>query len=433
MFVELRNIEEIKPYAGNPRDNDHAVDAVAKSIQAFGFLQPIVVDTTSTIIAGHTRYKAALKLGLKKVPVHVAKNLTPAQIKAYRLADNKTSELADWNHDRLIEELLELEKMAFDMDVLGFNADELQKLCGTPINPGLTDPDAIPEPPDVPETRLRDLWILGSHRLLCGDSGKPEDVDRLVDGQEVHQGNMDPPYNVKVEPRTNNAIAAGHSSFAGTKHHQSMDLARHPSKAKPTAKKLRARDRPLINDFVPEAEFDGLLRAWFGNLGRVLLPGRCFVIWAGWANLANYPSALRESGLYFSQAIVWDKGWPVLTRKEFMGAFELAFFGWREGAAHQFFGPTNETDLWRVKKVTPASMIHLTEKPVELSVRAIQYCSRPGEVVLDLFGGSGSTLIAAEQTGRKAYVMEIDRHYCDVIVRRYEQFTGKKAERLSTA
>jgi DNA modification methylase len=433
MFVEVRNIEDIKPYAGNPRDNDQAVDAVARSIRAFGFRQPIVVDAAGTIIAGHTRFKAALKLGLKKVPVHAAEDLTPVQIKAYRLADNKTAELADWNPNLLVEELLELGKMAFDMDQLGFSPDELQKLCGTPITPGLTDPDAIPEPPDDPETRLGDLWILGSHRLLCGDSGKPDDVDRLVDDGEIHQGNMDPPYNVKVEPRSNNAIAACRSSSEGTKHHQSMDLARHPGKVKATAKKLRARDRPLTNDFVPEAEFDRLLRAWFGNLARVLLPGRCFVIWAGWANLANYPSALRECGLYFSQAIVWDKAWPVLTRKDFMGAFELAFYGWKEGAAHQFFGPNNETDLWRVKKVTPANMIHLTEKPVELAVRAIQYCSRPGETVLDLFGGSGSTLIAAEQTGRKAYVMEIDRHYCDVIVRRFEQFTGKKAERVGSA
>jgi DNA modification methylase len=255
----------------------------------------------------------------------------------------------------------------------------------------------------------------------------------LLDGASIHFVNTDPPYNVKVEPRTNNAIAASLSSFERTKHHQSMDLARHPKKARPTAEKLRARDRPLTNDFVPEVEFDRLLRAWFGNLARVLLPGRSFLAWAGYANLANYPSALRECGLYFSQAIVWDKGWPVLTRKDFLGAFELAFYGWKQGAAHQFFGPNNVTDLWHVKKVTPASMVHLTEKPVELSVRAMQYCSRPGENVLDLFGGSGSTLIAAEQTKRRAFVMEIDALYCDVIVRRFEQFTGKKAKRQPAA
>src|SRR5262249_1671654 len=267
-------------------------------------------------------------------------------------------------------------------------------------------------------TQPGDLWSLGEHRLCCGDSGEAVDVDHLLDGAPVHLASMDPSYNVKVEPRTNNAISAGLSSFGGAKHHQAMDLARHPHKAKPPAPKWPARDRPLPNDFVSEAEFDRLLRAWFGNLARVLLPGRCFVIWGGYANLANYPAALRECGLYFSQAIVWDKDWPVLTRKDFMGAFELAFYGWREGAAHQFFGPANATDLWRVRKVTPAHMIHLTEKPAELSVRAIEYCSRPGEHVLDLFGGSGSTLIAAEQTGRRAFLMENDPLYCDVIVRR---------------
>jgi DNA modification methylase len=434
VHVELRNINAIKPYARNPRDNDRAVKVVAASIREFGFRQPIVADETGTIIVGHTRFKAALLLGMNSVPVHVATDLTPAQIKAYRIADNKTGEMADWDHDRLVEELLELEKMAFDLDVLGFSADELQSLRGEEIAPGRTDPDAIPEPPDAPVTQPGDRWVLdGRHTLLCGDSGDPRDVDRLLDGVDVHAANADPTCNVHVEPRTNNAIAVGCTSFEGTKHHQAMDLARHPKKARPTAKKLRARDRPLTNDFVSESEFDRLLRAWFGNLARVLLPGRCFVVWGGYANLANYPSALRECGLYFSQAIVWDKCWPVLSRKDFMGAFELGFYGWREGAAHQFFGPNNETDLWRVKKVTPANMLHLTEKPVELAVRAIQYCSRPGENVLDLFGGSGSTLIAAEQTGRRAFLMEIDPLYCDVIVRRFEEFTGKKAERHASA
>jgi DNA modification methylase len=431
--VKLWNIQRIRPYSNNPRINDKAVDAVAASIREFGFRQPIVVDRKGVIVVGHTRYLAALKLGLRDVPVHVATDLTPAQIRAYRIADNKTGELADWDHDRLVQELIELEKEAFDLNLLGFTTDELQELCGTDIAPGLTDPDEIPEPPDAAVTKPGDLWILGEHRLYCGDAGESGDVDRLLDGAEVHFANMDPPYNVKVEPRTNNAIAAGLSSFEGTKNHQSMDLARHPKKAKATAKKLRARDRALTNDFVSEAEFDRLLRAWFGNLARVLLPGRCFVIWGGYANLANYPSALRESALYFSQGIVWDKGWPVLTRKDFMGAFEFAFYGWKEGAAHQFFGPNNATDIWHIKKVPPPSMIHLTEKPVELSVRAIQYCSRSGENVLDLFGGSGSTLIAAEQTGRQAFLMEVDPLYCDVIVHRFEQFTGKKAERRTAA
>jgi DNA modification methylase len=238
---------------------------------------------------------------------------------------------------------------------------------------------------------------------------------------------------VKVEPRSNNAIAAGLSSFSAPEkhHHQEMDLARHPEKAKATHRKLRAKDRPLANDFVSDEEFDRLLLAWFGNMARVLQPGRAAYIWGGYANCANYPPVLKAVGLYFSQAIIWDKQHPVLTRKDYMGAHEWCFYTWKEGAAHVFLGPNNATDLWHVKKVNPQSMVHLTEKPVELAVRAIQYSSRTGENVLDLFGGSGSTLIAAEQTGRHAYLMELDALYSDVIVQRWEKFTGRKAERIS--
>jgi DNA modification methylase len=184
----------------------------------------------------------------------------------------------------------------------------------------------------------------------------------------------------------------------------------------------------LINDFVSAEAFERLLHAWFGNMARVLEPGRSFYIWGGYANCANYPPVLKAVGLYFSQSLIWVKEHPVLTRKDFMGNHEWAFYGWREGAAHQFFGPANATDVWSVKKVNPQHMLHLTEKPTELAVRALQYSSRPGEHVLDLFGGSGSTLIAAEQTGRRAFLMEIDGLYCDVIVQRWERFTGQKAE-----
>ena len=428
MHVELRDIEEIKPYARNPRANDHAVAAVAASIREFGFRQPIVVDEQGVIIVGDTRYKAALKLGLKAVPVHVATDLTPAQIKAYRIADNKTAELADWDHDRLVAELAELEKAAFDLDLLGFTADELQALGHAEASAGLTDPDGIPDPPDVATTRPGDVWFLGDHRLQCGDAGVAEDVDRLLDGAVVHLVHTDAPYNVKVEPRSNNAIAAGLSSFETT-HHQKLDVARHPQKAKPTDKKLRPKDRPLANDFVSEEEYDRMLHAWFGNLARVLLPGRAFYCWGGWSNCATYPPVLKACELYFSQAIIWVKEHPVLTRKDFLGNHEWCFYGWREGAAHVWLGPNNAVDVWSVKKVNPHNMVHLTEKPVELAVRAMRYSSRPGENVLDLFGGSGSTLLAAEQTGRRAFLTEIDPWYCDVIVERFEKFTGKKAQR----
>ena len=216
---------------------------------------------------------------------------------------------------------------------------------------------------------------------------------------------------MKVEPRSNNAIAAGNSSF------------------QPQGRgsgKLRAKDRPLANDFVSDEEFDRLLHAWFDNLARVLLPGHVFYLWGGYANVANYPPVFTASGMYFSQAVIWHKMHPVLTRKDFMGDHEWCFYGWREGAAHRWFGPHNVPDVWSVKKVSPQSMVHLTEKPVELAVRAIQYSSLTGENVLDLLGGSGSTLMACEQTSRQAFLMELDPLYCDVIVERWQQFTGQQ-------
>ena len=431
MRIELRKVSDLRPYPNNPRINDDAVEAVARSLKEFGFRQPIVVDEAGVIICGHTRWKAAQKLGLDKVPVHVAKDLTPEQIRAYRIADNQTASLATWDEELLPIELAELKALNYDLGLLGFSDDELAEWLAPPVNEGLCDPDEVPAPPDEAKTQPGDLWILGDHRLLCGDSSKAEDVDRLLDGATIHLVNTDPPYNVKVEPRSNNAIAAGLSSFQGTTHHQGLDVARHPSKAKPTQKKLRAKDRPLANDFVSDEAFDQLLNAWFGNMARALAPGRSFFIWGGYANLGNYPPALKANGLYFSQGIVWDKQHPVLTRKDFMGAFEIAFYGWKLGAAHKFFGPNNATDLWHVKKVTPQAMVHLTEKPVELAARAIQYSSKPGENLLDLFGGSGSTLIAAEQTGRRAFLMELDCLYADVIVDRWQRFTGREAERVN--
>jgi len=417
-------IKDVVPYDRNPRHNDPAVDAVARSIEEFGFRQPIVVTEDHVIIAGHTRWKAALKLGLKTVPVHVAIGLTPEQIRAYRIADNKLGELADWDDLLLAEELRELDALSMDLTLLGFTQEELDRLFGGELQDGQTDPDDIPEPPDEATTRPGDLWVLGPHRLLCGDAGRPSDVDRLVNGETVHLLNTDPPYNVRVEPRSHNAIAAGHSSF-GTPRSKTDQRKRQSGKAGRRPAKLRAKDRPLVNDFVSPDEFDRLLHAWFGNAARVLQPGGSFYIWGGYANCGNYPPVLKDCGLYFSQAIIWVKQHPVLTRKDFMGNHEWCFYGWKEGAAHRFLGPPNATDVWSIKKVNPAGMLHLTEKPVALSVQALQYSSRPGENVLDLFGGSGSTLIAAQQTGRQAFLMELDPPYCDVIIKRWERFTGQ--------
>jgi len=466
MQVEMVPVDAVREYERNPRQiSDEAVAAVARSIEAFGFRVPIIVDGDGVIIAGHTRLRAARKLGLEKVPVIRADDLTPEQVRAFRVADNQVATLTTWDYDLLPIELAELRDAGIDWSLLGFDSDELAKLLAgeAGVKPGLTDPDEVPEPPDEATTRPGDLWVLRSeggieHRLLCGDAGKAEDVDRLLavgvrppraasgegDAQlaasgdgcgilPIHLVNTDPPYNVKVEPRSSTAIAAGMSSYPDLSqkmHHQSFDVARGVTDPARARKKMRPKDRPLENDFISEEAFEQLLHAWFGQMARVLEPGRSFYIWGGYANLGNYPPALKAAGLYFSQGIVWDKQHPVLTRKDFMGAFEICFYGWREGAGHHFFGPNNATDLWHVKKVNPQSMVHLTEKPVELAVRAIQYSSRPGEHVFDPFGGSGSTLIACEQTGRRCFMLELDPLYCDVIVQRWEKFTGRKAERV---
>ena len=332
MKVEQRDIDTIRPYEGNPRVNDAAVDAVAASLKEFGWRQPLVIDEDGTIVCGHTRYKAALKLGLNKVPVHVATDLTPEQVKAYRLADNATADLATWDPELLPIEIGELRDGGFDLELLGFSGDDLGKLLdATGLREGLTDPDAVPEPPDEAVTKSGDLWVLGGHRLLCGDAGRPEDVDRLLDGATIQLVVTDPPYNVRCEPRSSTAIAAGQSSYPDLSrkmHHQGFDVARGVTDPKKAQRKMRPKDRPLEGDFLSDEEFAVLLRSWFGQMARVLEPGHSFFVWGGYANIGNYPPALKECGLYFSQGIVWDKEHPVLTRKDMMGAFEICFYGW---------------------------------------------------------------------------------------------------------
>lgn len=414
--IEWVPIDRIQLNPANPRVNDDAAPHVAASLGRFGWQQPIVAKRSGEVIAGNTRIKAAISLEMTEVPV-VWFDGPNREAVAYSIADNKTSEFAEWDNQSLVQLLEEL-RAEDALEGVGFDESDLDALLDE-VNAGIEEDieineDDVPEPPEEPTTLLGDLWILGNHRLLCGDSSKSEDLDRLLDGKPVHLVNTDPPYNVKVEPRSKNAISAGLSSFP-------------PDGSKPKARKLRAKDRPLANDFVSDEEFARLLDAWFGNVARALLPGRGFYIWGGYANVTNYPGPLAKHGLYFSQAIIWDKQHPVLTRKDFMGAHEWCFYGWREGGAHKFFGPNNATDLWAIKKVTPQKMVHLTEKPIELAARAIHYSSRKGENVLDLFGGSGSTLIAAEQTGRQAFLMEIDCPYADVIVTRWETLTGHQA------
>ncbi len=430
---ELRRVpaRDLSPNPKNWRSHPPAQqDALRGLLAELGYcdatLARELADGTLQLIDGHLRCETTPDM---EVPVLVL-DVTEAEADKLLATLDPLASLAQANRNALTSLLasVDTDSAAVRALLADLAAGELTPFLDPGEMAGLTDPDEIPEPPDEPSTRPGDLWILGNHRLLCADSSKVEDVDRLLDGDMIHLLNTDPPYNVRCEPRSNNAIAAGLSSFQAATHHPGLEPARHPEQAKPTRKKLRPRDRQLQNDFVSEEEYERLLRAWFDNSARVLQPGRAFYIWGGYANIANYPPVFKAAGLYFSQSIIWIKEHPVLTRKDFMGNHEWCFYGWREGAAHPFFGPNNATDVWSVRKVTPQNMIHLTEKPVELATRAMEYSSRPGENVLDLFGGSGSTLIAAEQTGRRAFLMELDPLYCDVIIERWSNFCGKKPE-----
>ncbi len=433
VHLETMAVADLAPAPYNPRQiSEDALAGLGASVDRFGLVEPVVWNRrTGHVVGGHQRLKVLQARGVTETDVVVV-DLPEGEEKALNVALNSPRIAGEWTPDALgvVDEVAALfPDLAEALRFMDLRTD-LEKLF--PAAPESLVEDEAPEPPEDPVTKPGDLIVLGNHRLICGDSGSASDLDRLLDGAPIHLVNTDPPYNVKVEPRSNNAIRAGLSSFTAPekRHHQALDLARHPGKSKPTHAKMRAKDRPLQNDFVTDEEFAALLLAWFGNLSRVLLPGHAAYIWGGYANVANYPPALKASGLYFSQTIIWDKQHPVLTRKDFMGAHEWCFYCWKEGAAHRFFGPKNVPDLWPIKKVNPQSMVHLTEKPVELAARALAYSSRPGENVLDLFGGSGSTLIACEQANRRAFLMEIDPAYCDVITTRWEHLTGRKAERI---
>lgn len=409
--IALWPVDQLRPYERNPRTHGHhQIQKLKASLIEFGWTNPILISKDGGILAGHGRLVAARELGIDLVPVIELSHLTAAQQRAYVIADNRLALDAGWDEELLADELRMLEVEGFDLAATGFEIDELYGL----LNDEAAVEVSVPQPPDDPVSRPGDLWILGNHRLLCGDSSDPANLDRLLGGARIHLVNTDPPYNVNVEPRSNNAIAAGRSSFPATTGAR-------------TSPQMRAKDRPISNDVVDEDGYRDLMTSWFHNIARVLEPGRAFYLYGGYANCARYPHVLKAAGLYFSQAIIWVKEHPVLNRKDFMGNHEWIFYGWREGAAHKFFGPQNVTDVWSIKKVSSQSMVHLTEKPVELAVRAIQYSSLPGENVLDLFGGSGSTLVGAERTQRNAFLMEIDPAYTDVIVQRWQENTGAAA------
>lgn len=396
MKVELIDIGRVIPYARNPRRNEQAIAKVAASIKEYGFRQPIVVDEEMVIIAGHTRLQAAQQLGLTKVPVHTATGLTATQVKAYRLADNRTAQEAEWDDELLGLELGELAEQGFDLDLTGFDGDELEKLLAEIDEGGLTDDDDVPEAPETPVSKPGDVWVLGNHRVICGDSTNAAVLDTLLDGQLVDMVFTDPPYNVNYGDTAKDKIRTKGGAKAG---------------------------RKIMNDNLGN-EFEAFLTDACANMLRVT-KGALYICMSS-SELDTLQSAFRASGGKWSTFIIWAKNTFTLGRSDYQRQYEPILYGWKEGNDHYWCGARDQGDVWFFNK-PQKNDLHPTMKPVELVCQAVKNSSKSKDIVLDSFGGSGSTLIACEKLGRYARLIELDPAYCDVIVKRWEEFTGKSA------
>ena len=386
MQIQNVPITSVKPYEKNPRFNDDAVDAVARSIKEFGWQQPIVVDREMVIIVGHTRLKAAESLGLTEVPVIVAENLTPEQVKAYRIADNRTGEIAEWNYELLPFEIKDLQDANFDLSLLGFDSEELDRILNgdadKQVEAGETEPDAVPEAPEIPESRRGEVYQLGAHRLMCGDSTDMADIEKLMAGDKAILYLVDPPYNVALQGSNGLTIK---------------------------------------NDDMSDSDFRKFLGNAFKCASAMLEPGAAFYIFHSDSESVNFRLAAKENDLEVHETLYWIKNSFVLGRFDFHYQSESALYGWKPGAAHAWYNDRCQTNLLHYDK-PKCNDQHPSMKPVEMLVYLVQNSSKHGEIVLDNFGGSGSTLIACEQTGRVCRMMELDERYCDVIRRRWAEF-----------
>ena len=374
MKILMININDIKEYENNPRNNEPAVEAVANSIKSFGFKVPIIIDKNNVIVAGHTRLRASRKLGYTEVPCVIADDLTEEQTKAFRLADNKTAELAEWNLEKLTNELQFIE---MDMEQFGF--EDLEKELEKDIVEDNFDENE--ELPINPYAKKGDIFILGKHRLMCGDSTKNDNVKTLMDGKLADMIMTDPPYNV---------------DYTGT------------------AGKIQ-------NDKQKDEDFYIFLRDAFTNMSEVSKAGAAAYIFHADVESFNFLKALKEANFKLSNILVWVKNNFVFGRKDYHSRHEMCFYSWKLGGPHYFIDDRTQDTVWEFDK-PKSNNLHPTMKPVPLLTRAIKNSSRTDDLVLDLFGGSGSTLIACEQILRRACLMEIDERFVDVIVKRYLRF-----------
>ena len=396
--IEQWPTAKLLPYARNARTHsDDQVAQIAASIAEFGFTNPILAGSDGIIVAGHGRLAAAQKLGLEIVPVVVLDHLSPTQRRALVIADNRIAENAGWDDAMLRIELEALQLEGFDLDITGFDADALAELIAgdEPDNEGQTDEDAVPEVSETPISRPGDVWIMGQHRLLCGDSTLAASYERLMQGGLADMVFTDPPYNVNY--------------------------------ANSAKDKMRGKDRAILNDNLGEGFYDFLLAALTPTVTHCR--GGIYVAMSS-SELDVLQAAFRAAGGKWSTFIIWAKNTFTLGRADYQRQYEPILYGWPEGATRHWCGDRDQSDVWQIKK-PHKNDLHPTMKPVELVERAIRNSSRPGDTVLDCFGGSGTTMIAAEKSGRCARLIELDPKYVDTIVRRWQDHSGKKATRAS--
>ena len=395
MQIEQIALEALIPYAKNSRTHsDEQVAQIAGSIREFGFTNPVLVGADNDIIAGHGRVLAARKLSLAQVPCLRLGHLTDSQKRAYVIADNKLALNAGWDEELLKVELTGLEEEGFDLGLTGFSADELKALMSVEVVEGKTDPDEVPEAPENPVTVPGDIWTLGNHRLMCGDSTSIDSLGLLCSGQLVDMWLTDPPYNVAYEGKTKDALK-------------------------------------IKNDSMQDGDFRKFLRDAYTAADAVMKPGAVFYIWHADSEGYNFRGAAVDTDWKVRQCLIWEKQTMVMGRQDYHWKHEPCLYGWKEGAGHLWASDRKQTTILKFDRPSRNGE-HPTMKPVALFEYQMLNNTKGGDIVLDSFGGSGTTLIAAEKNGRFARLMELDPKYCDVIVKRWQDFTGKTATHAET-
>lgn len=393
--ITRRKVASLIPYARNSRTHsDEQVGQIAASIKEWGFTNPILVDIDGEIIAGHGRLLAAQKLNIDEVPTMTAVGWSEAQKRAYVIADNKLALNASWDNEMLKVELDGLKDLDFDIDLTGFNADELADLFPEPERTGLTDEDDVPEAPEKPVTVEGDIWVLGNHRLMCGDSTSIEALEKLCEGQLVDMWLTDPPYNVAYEGKTKDALT-------------------------------------IENDAMGNDEFRQFLCDSYTAADAVMKSGAVFYIWHADSEGYNFRGAAFDTGWQIRQCLIWKKQSMVMGRQDYHWMHEPCLYGWKDGAAHLWSTDRKQTTILEFDRPS-RNAEHPTMKPVELFAYQMQNNTKGDDLVLDSFAGSGTTAIACEKFNRRARLMELDPKYCDVIVKRWQDFTGKEAIHAET-